>query len=105
MIDPLGQVVPQTRYSSLSSNPITASFYHFWITDRTDVYDPGTYDPTKVANPFPLLPMPKNFVTPSPPSPNVLKKDRQLVTLFTKTGQIVTKSIETVPPALHDLPY
>jgi prepilin-type N-terminal cleavage/methylation domain-containing protein len=98
MFDPLGQVVPQTLYSSNSSFAITESFYHLWITDRTDVYDPGAFST------FPTLPLPSgspNYPPTASASYNpilqttFLKKDRQLVTLYTKTGQIVTKSIES----------
>jgi hypothetical protein len=85
LVDPSGQIVPTTLYSSSSAFPITESFYHFWITDRTDVYDP-------LQSPFPALPMPAGAI---PGATVKLKKERQLVTLFTKTGQIVTKSIET----------
>ncbi|MFO0909981.1 MAG: hypothetical protein U0794_16810 [Isosphaeraceae bacterium] len=86
MVNQSGQVVPFTEYSSLSASPMTDAFYHFWIADRSDVYAP-------VGTAFPRLPLPSG--TPGYAGTNVLKKDRQLVTLYTRTGQIVSKSIET----------
>ena len=60
------------------------AFYHFWISDRTDLYDP-------VGTTYPTLPVSDGLI---PGATRVLKRDRQLLTLFTRTGQVVTNSIE-----------
>jgi prepilin-type N-terminal cleavage/methylation domain-containing protein len=91
MLNQSGQVVPTTAYSNPGSISMDSAFYHFWISDRTDVYAPGITGAT-----IPTLPIP-------PPSSTaivytgintVLKKERQLVTLYTRSGHIVTNSIE-----------
>ena len=91
MLNQAGQVIPTTTYSSPAATSMGAAFYHFWLSDRGDVYPVPVTAATS-----PLLPIPR------PPGaisyagkPLTLKKDRQLVTLFTRTGQILTNSIET----------
>jgi prepilin-type N-terminal cleavage/methylation domain-containing protein len=103
MIAPNGQVVP----TSASVGTMGASimpFYHFWLTDREDVMEPlwglNTTTGFPNANPNPpavnLLPMPQFPTTPL--GQPVLKADRRLVTLTTKTGQTVTNQIERFDP-------
>lgn len=88
LLDQSGRVVPTTTYSNPSSAAVEDSFYHFWIADRTDVFDP-------ISTEFPALPLSVDAANPPATAPaQYLKKDRQLVTLFTRTGQIVTNSIE-----------
>ena len=52
LLNPNGTVVPTTEYSSPSSFGMNSAFYHFWLAERGDLFDP-------VANPgVPyLLPM------------------------------------------------
>ena len=97
LLNSSGQVIPTTLYSTPAASRLdTTSFFHFWIADRSDVYLPDYPQGGPV---YPELPMPES--TPGyPPSnnPNLvpgvfLKKDRHLVTLFTRSGQIVTNSI------------
>jgi type II secretory pathway pseudopilin PulG len=88
LLNQSGQVVYNTTYSSPSAFPMDASFYHFWIADRSDVYAPA---PT--ATTFPFLPMPQG--APGYTGTTFLKKDRQLVTLFARSGHVLTNSIET----------
>ena len=108
---------------NFARTPIANSpFYHFWLTEREGI-NGVLWDPTPVASPYPgpqpnprasankpqtyLLPMPQgtlNYVT-MPDSvkdtsktystnPVFLTGRRRLVTLFARTGQIATTSIE-----------
>ncbi len=95
LLNPSGQVIPTTIYSTPAASHIADSFYHFWIADRSDVYFPSLSNP--VGN-YPYLPVPESipgFPTASYTGPpgTFLKKDRHLVTLFTRSGQIVTNTI------------
>ncbi len=97
LVNQAGQVVPTTQYSTPSSANMASSFYHFWIADRADIYDPNltsTFDSSKNLIP-PALPIPTFPGGGSPPAgiPS-LKKDRMLVTLFARTGQILSGSVE-----------
>ncbi len=40
LINPNGTVLPTTLYSSPSSFGMSSAFYHFWLAERTDLYDP-----------------------------------------------------------------
>ncbi|QEH38170.1 hypothetical protein OJF2_67680 [Aquisphaera giovannonii] len=40
LIGPRGDVMPTTVYSTPASTPFGAPFLHFWIADRSDVFDP-----------------------------------------------------------------
>jgi prepilin-type N-terminal cleavage/methylation domain-containing protein len=109
LLNPNGTVVPTTVYSSPSSFGMDSAFYHFWLAERGDLFDPA-------ANPHVpyLLPMVPGSTyaggTPypytNPPDPlgtRALTGERRLMTLFTRTGQLVTNQIETfdataIPP-------
>jgi hypothetical protein len=91
LVDQAGKVVPTTLYSNPSSAGMDQNFFHFWIADRSDVYDPWTVAGTTFPS-FPGLPMPSG--SPGYAGTQFLTKDRQLVTLFTRTGQIVSNSAE-----------
>ena len=111
LIDQTGRVVPPGAGSGgggyYANSPIASlPFYHFWITEREAVVAP-LWDPAVVATPYApapnpnysstppqyhLLPMPQG--TPNYTNANFLKGERRLVTLFTRTGQIVANSIE-----------
>jgi prepilin-type N-terminal cleavage/methylation domain-containing protein len=91
LISPNGTVY---RADAASGNAPTMPFYHFWIAEREDVFN--LPKPAIVGVPY-FLPMPAK--TPGYPhagdtTGRVLKGDRRLVTLFTKTGQIITNTIE-----------
>jgi len=103
LLYPNGTVVPTTLYSSPSSFGMNSAFYHFWLAERGDLFDP-------IANanvPY-LLPMVPGSTYPGgTPYPNVgaraLKGERRLMTLYTRTGQLVTNQVETfdataIPP-------
>jgi prepilin-type N-terminal cleavage/methylation domain-containing protein len=109
LLNPSGDVVPTTVYSTPSSFGMAGSFYHFWLAERSDVLAPLPFDsngnPVPLVNNYPfLLPMPlgsnvvnavtgasayDTLVSATPALP-YLKGDRRLVTLSTRTGQIVT---------------
>jgi len=107
LLYPNGTVVPTTEYSSPSSFGMNSAFYHFWLAERGDLFDP-------VANtgiPY-LLPMVRASTYPGGtpyPFPNdplgtrALTGERRLMTLYTRTGQLVTNQVETfdataIPP-------
>jgi prepilin-type N-terminal cleavage/methylation domain-containing protein len=109
LLNPSGDVVPTTVYSTPSSFGMAGAFYHFWLAERSDVFAALPFDgkgnPVPLVNNYPfLLPMPLgsnvvNAVTgasaydalvSATPALPYLKGDRRLVTLFTRTGQIVT---------------
>jgi len=103
LLNPNGTVVPTTEYSSPSSFGMNSAFYHFWLAERGDLFDP-------VANtgiPY-LLPMvpgstyaggtPYPYTNPpvnDPLGTRALKGERRLMTLYTRTGQLVTNQVET----------
>ena len=86
LLNPNGTVVPTTEYSSPSSFGMDSAFYHFWLAERGDLFDP-------VANPgVPyLLPHGARATVVShsndPGETRFLKGERRLLTLFTRTGQ------------------
>ena len=135
MIAPNGQVVLPGAGGggNFARTPIANTpFYHFWLTDREGVHGllwepptPGSPyapkpNPSMSASPSKkyLLPMPKGTpnYAPMPDNPNnsaqnysanpvFLTGGRRLVTLFTKTGQIMTNSIEAFDATDVNLPY
>jgi hypothetical protein len=62
LLNPDGTVVPTTLYSTPASVGMDGAFFHFWLAERSDVAAP--------------------LIAP--------KGEWRLVTLFTRTGQIVT---------------
>ncbi|MGE3821210.1 MAG: prepilin-type N-terminal cleavage/methylation domain-containing protein [Isosphaeraceae bacterium] len=101
LIKPSGEIVPTTEYSSPSSFPMDDAFYHFWIADREDVVEPFN------SGGYPNLPVPEGTAGYTRIPAVFLKKDRQLLTLTTRTGQVVTNSVEYFDVATPDpnLPY
>jgi len=98
MVYPNGSVVPTTIYSTPSSVSMSGSFLHFWLAERSDVYPPSSNPP--IANSPPYLPVPLG-IAPTAFNGAAIKGEYRLVTLFTRTGQILTN--EMVPfdsPAL-----
>jgi prepilin-type N-terminal cleavage/methylation domain-containing protein len=117
LVNPDGSVVPTTIYSSPSSFGMDASFCHFWLAERSDVYAipaqtaSGSFQSLMASvgvtgnPPYPFyLPMPlsSNLATSSNgtasydalvasnPTVPYLKGEMRIVTLFTRTGQITT---------------
>jgi type II secretory pathway pseudopilin PulG len=98
LINPSGQVVPTTLYSSPSSAGLGASFMHFWLCELDDLHQPVLQ-----ANVPYRLPMPVD--TPLYPAAGdtnwrsaPLTGERRLVTLFARTGNVVTGPIEPAAP-------
>ena len=40
LLNPNGTVVPTTKYSSPTSVGMGSAFYHFWLSERSDLFDP-----------------------------------------------------------------
>jgi len=99
LLNPNGTVVPTTVYSSPTSFGMGSSFYHFWLAERGDLYDP-------VATPGVayLLPQVQNVDTPAGET-RFLKGERRLLTLFTRTGAINTNQVETFDGNNPSLPF
>ncbi len=109
LLYPNGTVVPTTLYSSPSSFGMNSAFYHFWLAERGDLFDPP--NPPTAGVPY-LLPMvPGSTYSGGTPYPlpidplgtRALKGERRLMTLYTRTGQLVTNQVETfdatpIPP-------
>ena len=99
LLNPNGTVVPTTEYSSPSSFGMNSAFYHFWLAERGDLFDP-------VATPGVayLLPQVQNVDTPAGET-RFLKGERRLLTLFTRTGAINTNQVETFDGNNPSLPF
>ena len=129
VINPDGSVLPTTVYSSPSSVGLAGSFYHFWLAERGDVYAPPpptttgttTTPQTLMASmgvtgnyPF-YLPMPLSsdmtgtnpydLLVSQNPSLPVLKGERRIVTLFSKSGQVTTNENPIFNVNSTDWPY
>ena len=104
LLNPNGTVVPTTEYSSPSSFGMNAAFYHFWLAERGDLFDPLA----QAGVPY-LLPM----VAGSANYPyagdafgtRALTGERRLMTLYTRTGQLITNQVETFNGANPSLPF
>ncbi len=101
MLNPSGQVVPTTIYASPATFGLDASYYHFWIAEREDLHEPVDKRPTL---PY-MLPMPAD----APGFPAValgdqtwgtspLRGDNRLLTLYTRTGNIVVNKVTAAQP-------
>lgn len=92
-----GQVLPSTPYGNavdpFGKNPDLDNlppFYHFWLSERQDVYEPTL--PTPPTPPYrpSLLPLPRGVPG---PDTRVLRGEAKLVTLNPRTGQAITTTI------------
>jgi prepilin-type N-terminal cleavage/methylation domain-containing protein len=93
MMNPSGQVIPTTAYSTPvipGLSGLQTSFFHFWLAERQDVHEMGelTVAPGQIYH----LPMPAG--TPNYTQTIALKGERRLVTLFTKNGLLTSDTIE-----------
>jgi hypothetical protein len=99
MMDQAGRVIPTTEYSCPASFPMNGAFFHCWVADRIDVFAPsGT-------NTYPQLPVPQGTPNLAAGVKTFLKRDRQLLTLSTRSGQVVTNSVNNFDASDPDLPY
>jgi prepilin-type N-terminal cleavage/methylation domain-containing protein len=78
-----GDVVPSTIYSSPASFGMSSAFFHFWIAERSDVFNPGA------GTAAPLLPLPAGAGS-APQDGRQIQGPYQLLTLFTRSGLLVT---------------
>lgn len=125
MISPNGSVMPQAGLMQLAGGGSTqlmknaGPYFHFWLTEQDDIVPPlwGTKSAVSSPNPWQihptsntsgtgsyLLPMPSGTSSYTS-SPSDLKAERRLVTLNTKTGEIVTNPIEDFNGSDLDTPY
>jgi hypothetical protein len=87
LLSPQGDVIPSLRYATPASFGMgNYSFFHFWLAERGDLFDPST----TATNP-PFLPLPAGLL--SSTNGRVLKGENRLVTLFTRSGQVSTSEI------------
>ncbi|MEI7920836.1 MAG: type II secretion system protein [Planctomycetota bacterium] len=98
IFQPDGQVVTSSA-SSVNNAPFQVPFYHLWLADRGDVFPPT--DPSKAnGNLFtPRLPMSQGNVLQSQHmnvanEEWVLRNERRLITIQTRTGRISSQSLE-----------
>jgi prepilin-type N-terminal cleavage/methylation domain-containing protein len=93
VVYPDGSVVPSTVYSSPSSFGLNGSFLHFWLAERGDVAAP-------VAGTYSNLPLPTGLAPTNFSSGAELKGEYSLVTIYSRTGQIVVNT-----PPRFDNPF
>lgn len=96
LLNPNGTVVPTTLYSNPSSFGMDSAFYHFWLAERGDLFDPLAQPGTPSGVPY-LLPMisgAPHYPDANDTSQRFLKGERRLLTLYTRTGQIITNQLE-----------
>lgn len=110
LLDPSGRVIPTTRYSSPTSFGMNQSFYHIWVAERSDLAElrsdggtPPSAVPLVTGGAF-YLPMPLgmnresdadgpngyDLLVNSNPTLPYLKGEMRLLTLSTRTGNLVT---------------
>jgi prepilin-type N-terminal cleavage/methylation domain-containing protein len=95
MMNPNGQIL-QAGATSMTSDsaPVGVTYFHFWICDVEDVYEP-VYN---AANNVPYaLPMPMgtvNYPNANDATNRFLKGERRLVSVNTRSGQVVTTAPE-----------
>ena len=81
--------LPTTLYSSPSSFGMSSTFYHFWLAERTDLYDPIIQN--NVLYRLPMIASPSSNYPTNPNdaygSTRQLKGESALVTLNTRTGR------------------
>jgi hypothetical protein len=137
MLMPSGQVLLPTGGSGSLAGGMVAQasvpFYHFWVTEREDVFYPlftSQSNPNSPLIAHPnyasaqntrsyLLPMPndrlsgydigaENELLPANAqlsNESYLEGDRRIVTLFTRTGQITTNVVESFNVTNTELPF
>ena len=113
-----GSVVPTTLYSSPSSFGLASSFYHIWLAERTDVFPPldwATHPSLNGLFQLPMLADTPNRTVPAGPTYNALratnpdlgelKGERRLVTINTRTGQVLVNAIEAFDTGNVNYPF
>jgi prepilin-type N-terminal cleavage/methylation domain-containing protein len=87
LVSPQGDVIPSTIYATPAIFGMANSFYHFWLAERGDLFDPDT-----TATHPPYLPLPVGL-NPNALAGREVKGENRLVTLFTRSGQLTTNEI------------
>ncbi len=121
LLDPSGRLIPTTRYSSPASFGMNQSFYHIWVGERSDLAEiqttgtaPAITAAPLLASPNPsfLLPMPQDAydaygatLTASNPTLPVLKGQVRLLTLSTRTGNMITTDTPSFRVGNPSQPY
>ena len=90
IVNPDGTVVPTTLYSSPSSLGMTGAFWHFFLAERSDIAAPNAGATAAPFLPVGVFPPPPNQETPVPYTGPTLRGEYSLLTLFTKTGQLIS---------------
>jgi hypothetical protein len=107
LLYPNGLVVPTTAYSSPTSFSMGSAFFHFWLSERSDVFDPKMQARAGVHYLLPMVADQNNNYPNASDNfkPRALSGERRLVTLFARTGQIVTNQIEVFDGTNPSLPF
>lgn len=111
LLDPSGQVIQSTRYSSPAN--FISPFLHFWLTDREGVIEPphivntdGTFTfQSLLSTGTVYLPMPTGTSGYSPTNGQTLQGERMLLTIFAKTGNITTNSLQSFDGTDTNAPF
>ncbi len=109
LVYPNGTVLPSTVYSTPSSFSMNAAFYHFWLAERGDLFDPLPQPNVPYLLPMlagsPHYPAAGDLFSTGTSSTRVLTGERRLMTLYTRTGQLVTNQIEAFDGANTNYPF
>jgi len=104
LLYPNGTVVPTTLYSSPSLFGIGFAFFHFWLAERGDLFDPIAQ--TGVPYLLPMIAGSANYPNSNDAyNTRALTGERRLMTLYARTGQMVTNQIETFDGTNPSLPF
>jgi prepilin-type N-terminal cleavage/methylation domain-containing protein len=104
LLYPNGQVLPTTLYSNPASFGMGSTFYHFWLAERADLFDP--LPQANVPYLVPMVPGSANYPNTNDKNPaRALTGERRLLTLNARTGQILTNSIEVFDGTNPSLPF
>ena len=103
MLMPNGQVTA-SRAASGAALPPGLPFVHLWLSERQDVHEPKL-NPSNGVNVVPQLPMPRGTAGYASQGPNDLGPERRLVTIFPKSGVILTSTPTEFDVTNVDAPY
>jgi prepilin-type N-terminal cleavage/methylation domain-containing protein len=126
-VDPFAKTVdiliyPNGRVTTMSANSNVAPqldlpFYHIWLAELDDVYEPQAPPNTGIGQ-VNTLPMDRNAIPNEinsfnankrtqvyPPDWPTLQANRRLISINTQTGQILTNRVEQFDPSNLQLPY
>ncbi len=91
LVYPNGTVVPTTIYSTPASFNMAGSFFQFWLAERSDVVAPIVPGNNTSPPYLPIGNIPQNLtLTTNPYTGPQIQGEYRVVTLFTRTGQVLT---------------